>query len=217
MKIASTIAAALALLACTARSTQAQVAAGPNCSTNTLAYYISLGAGGCMFDSILYRNFTYVAPVSTTITPDQILVIPSLLPTVTAPYPGLTFNAPWSVGVDGSLSSIIGYDTVPFPPNGSANLPDGVLTLDLGTAAIGGIIGSVEVTETVTPADSTLSQELEVYDICADGCRQQKTDSASLSGLQSLTIQLKVALDGGTGGASLNSFTANESYGVQPQ
>ncbi|MGB0063794.1 MAG: hypothetical protein WBP85_05055 [Terracidiphilus sp.] len=216
MKVRLLIAAACALLASTASITQAQVSAGSNCIPQTLAYYISLGAGGCMFDATLYRNFTYIAPVSTTITPEQILVIPSSNVSVTTPYPGLTFYAPWNAGKDLTLTSTIGYNTVPFPPNASAEVLAENLTLDLGTASIGGVIGSVEVTETVTPADLTLSEQLQVFDICEEVCREQTTDTVSLAGLQSLTFSLNVALDGGTGGASLNSFTTNESYGPLP-
>jgi hypothetical protein len=215
MKVRLLIAAVCTLLA--SSTTQAQVSAGPNCQIGTLASYIALGAGGCMFESTLYRNFTYVAPVSTTITPEQILVIPSPVASVTTPYPGLTFWAPWNAGVDQSLTSIIGYDTVPFPPNASAEIPDTILTLDLGTASIGGIIGSVEVTETVTPTNTAAPVTLQVYEICEDACRLQKTDTAVLPGLQPLNFKLAIALDGGTGGASLNYFTTNESYGLPPE
>jgi hypothetical protein len=55
-----------------------------------------------------------------------------------------------------------------------------------------------------------------VYEICEDACRLQKTDTESLAGLQSLTFALTVTLNGGTDGASLNYFTANESYGPLP-
>jgi hypothetical protein len=214
MKARFLIVAACALLAST--TTQAQVSAGPNCVAGTLAKYIALGAGGCIFNGTLYRNFTYIAPVSTTITPEQILVIPSSDVSVTTPYPGLTFYAPWNAAAYGSLTSTIGYDTVPFPPGGSGETPDITLTLDLGTASVGGIIGSVEVTETVTPSSGTLAEQLQVYEICEDACRLQKTATASVPGLQSLTVALDITLTGGTNGASLNYFTANESYGLQP-
>ncbi len=217
MNVRFLIAAACALLASTATQTQAQVAGAPNCVTGTLASYIALGAGGCMFESTLYRNFSYVVPGTVPISPQQILVIPSSGPSVATPYPGLTFYAPWSVPKDLSLTSIIGYNTVPFPPNASAGVLDTILNLDLGAASIGGIIGSVEVTETVTPADSTLSEQLQVYEICEEVCRQQKTDTAVLAGLQSRTFSLNITLDGGTGGASLNYFTTNETYGLPPQ
>jgi hypothetical protein len=208
------IAAAYALLA--SPITQAQVAAGRNCVTGTLASYIALGSGGCMFEATLYRDFTYIAPVSTTITPAQILVIPSSGGSVMTPYPGLTFYAPWNVGADRSLTSTIGYNTVPFPPNASAEELATDLTLDLGTASVGGIIGSVEVTETVRDASTASPETLQVYEICEDACRLQKTDTESLAGLQSLTFALTVTLNGGTDGASLNYFTANESYGPLP-
>jgi hypothetical protein len=214
MKVRFLIAAACALLAST--TTQAQISAGPNCVAGTLAKYIALGAGGCMFNSTLYRNFTYIAPVSTTITPEQILVIPSSDVSVTTPYPGLTFYAPWNAAKDTTLTSTIGYNTVPFPPNASPEVLATNLTLDLGTVSIGGVIGSVEVTETVTPADSTLSEQLQVFEICEEVCRLQKTDTATLAGLESRTFALTVTLDGGTGGASLNYFTTNETYGPLP-
>ncbi|MGH9561044.1 MAG: hypothetical protein ACRD3S_06275, partial [Terracidiphilus sp.] len=215
VKVGFLIAAACALLAST--TTQAQVAGSPPCVTGTLASYIALGSGGCMFESTLYRNFSYVVPGTAPISPQQILVIPSSGPSVATPYPGLTFYGPWSVPRDLSLTSIIGYSTVPFPPNASAGVLDTILNLDLGAASIGGIIGSVEVTETVTPANSTLAEQLQVYEICEEVCRQQKTDTAILVGLESRNFSLNVTLDGGTGGASLNYFTANETYGLPPQ
>ena len=76
---------------------------------------------------------------------------------------------------------------VPFPPNASAEVLAENLTLDLGTASIGGVIGSVEVTETVTPGYLTLSEQLQVFDICEEVCREQTTNPVSLAGLQSLT------------------------------
>jgi len=208
------LAAACALLAST--TTQAQVSTTPNCVTGTLASYIALGAGGCMFENTLYRDFTYAAPVSTTITPEQILVIPSTGVTVTTPYPGLTFYAPWSVAADVSLTSTIGYNTVPFPPGGSGEVGAIDLALDLGTASVGGIIGSVEVTEKVTPASGASPETLEVYEICEDACTLKKTATASVDELESLTFALTVTLSGGTGGASLNFFTTNETYGLLP-
>src|ERR1039457_3075313 len=50
--------------------------AAPSCVRGTLASYIALGAGGCMFDNALYDNFTY-APTSTVgISPANIIVTP---------------------------------------------------------------------------------------------------------------------------------------------
>jgi len=213
MKARFLIAAACGLLA--SSTTHAQVVGRP-CVTGTLASYIALGAGGCMFESTLYRDFTYAAPVSTTITPEQILVIPSSGVSVTTPYPGLTFYAPWNAGKDQELTSIIGYNTVPFPPNASVEVLATDLTLDLGATSVGGIIGSVEVTEKVNEASVTLPQELQVYEICEDACRLKKTDTTSLAGLETLTHALTITLEGGTGGASLNYFTANQSYGPLP-
>jgi hypothetical protein len=214
MKARLLIAATSALLA--SSITHAQVSAGPNCVTGTLASYIALGSGGCMFESTLYRDFTYIAPVPTTITPEQILVIPSSIASVTTPNPGLTFYAPWNVGADRELTSTIGYNTVPFPPNASAEVFATELTLDLGTSSIGGPIGSVEVTETASRASVAAPDTLQVFETCEEVCALKKTDTASLAGLETLTFSLTVTLNGGDGGASLNYFTANESYGPLP-
>ena len=52
MKATLFVAAACVLLA--SSTTQAQVSAGPACVPNTLASYIALEAGGCMFEGTLY-------------------------------------------------------------------------------------------------------------------------------------------------------------------
>src|SRR5208337_3358454 len=136
---------AIALLV--SSSTFAQESA-PLCKQGTLASYIALGAGGCMFNSALYRNFTYAAPVSNPITPAQILVTPTVLPLASAPFQGLNFSALsssaalWSAAPGKSQVSIIGYNVVPFPPQGEPAPLAADLTLDLGTAKINGIIGS---------------------------------------------------------------------------
>jgi len=217
MKTKIVLAAAISLLAC--RSTMAQDLA-PNCVTGTLASYIALGAGGCMFNSALYRSFTYVVPASNTITPEEIIVTPATLPIVTAPFQGLNFRAPWSAAAGGSEVSIIDYNVVPFPPETSPAPTSTVLTLDLGTSKVSGVIGSVtvqeQVTTTATPASTT---SLEVYDICAGAavCTIKSTDSVTLTPLTTLETTLTVTITGGSGGASLNNFASNEAFGVEPE
>lgn len=217
MKSKTILAAAFALLI--SAPTFAQESA-PACVKGTLASYIALGAGGCMFNSALYRNFTYAAPTPTTISPTEIIVIPAVLPMATAPFQGLNFSAPWSAAAGKSQVSIIGYNVVPFPPQGEPAPLAADLTLDLGTVKILGIIGSVTVTQqsTASPAVSTASTaNLEVYESCEEVCSIRQSDSVTVSPLATLQTTLTITLTGGIDGVSLNNFAANESFGVQPE
>lgn len=216
MKTKAVLVAALALLVST--STFAQDLT-PNCVKGTLASYIALGAGGCMFNSALYRDFTYAAPVSNTITPAEIIVTPASLPISTAPFQGLNFAAPWSAAAGLTQVSIIGYNVVPFPPQDEPAPLSAELTLDLGTAKISGIIGSVTVTQqsTSSPASAASPYNLEVDEICEEVCSIRQTDSVAVSPLTTLQTTLTVTLTGGSGGVSLNNFAADESFGVQPE
>jgi hypothetical protein len=216
MKTKIVLAAAIALLA--SRSTFAQEI--PNCVRGTLASYIALGAGGCMFNSALYRDFTYVVPASNTITPEEIIVTPATLPIATAPFQGLNFRAPWSAAAGGSEVSIIDYNVVPFPPGASPVPSSTVLTLDLGTSEVSGVIGSVTVQEQVTTdALPASTATLEVYDICSAAavCTIKSTDSVTFTPLSTLETTLTVTITGGSGGASLNNFASNEAFGVEPE
>lgn len=221
MKTKIVLAAAIALLV--SSSTFAQESA-PLCVKGTLAKYIALGAEGCMFNSALYRNFSYAAPVQNTITPAEILVTPAVLPMASAPFQGLNFSALgstaalWSAAAGKSEVSIIGYNVVPFPPQGEPASLAADLTLDLGTAKISGIIGSVTVTQVSTAAASaSTTATLEVYEICNEVCSIRQTDSVILSPLTTLQTTLTVTLTGGNAGVSLNNFAANEAFGVQPE
>src|ERR1035441_8988393 len=184
MKTKIILAAAIALLV--SRSTFAQENA-PLCVKGTLASYIALGAGGCMFNSALYRNFTYAAPVTNPITPAQILVTPAVLPMASAPFQGLNFSALastaalWSAPAGQTRVSIIGYNVVPFPPQGEPATLAADLTLDLGTAKINGIIGSVTVTQQSTSSSGASTAHLEVYETCNEVCsiKQEMSRAAS--------------------------------------
>lgn len=212
MKTRLVLAAASLLLLASPSFAQTPVA--PNCVTGTLASYIALGSGGCLFDSVLYRNFAYVAPAANTITPEEIIVTPVLLVSATPYFPGLNFSAPWAAPADQVLTSTISYNTVAFPP-GAASGSTGVLTLDLGAAEINGIIGSVTVQQvTSTP---TLSLILEVFDRCADGCSSLPRESVTVSPATTLDTSLTLTLSGGTGGVSLSSFATDLTFGVQPE
>ncbi|MGD0095680.1 MAG: hypothetical protein ABSB60_04255 [Terracidiphilus sp.] len=191
--------------------------ATPNCVTGTLASYIALGSGGCMFDSALYRDFTYTAATTNGVTPKDITVTPLLLP-VAGLYPGLNFSANWTVAAGQSEQSVIGYNVVPFPPEASPVPTGAVLTLDLGPSQVLGIIGSVTVKETVASATATsTSIPLEVYDICADACSIKQTDSVTITPIAPLQTTIVVSLSGGTGGAFLKSFAADDAFGPQPE
>ena len=216
MKMRVVFAAVIALLV--SSSTFAQEIA-PECVKGTLASYITLGAGGCMFNSALYRDFTYAAPVSNTITPAEIIVTPAVLPMATAPFQGLNFSAPWSAAAGKTQVSIIGYNVVPFPPQDEPAPLSAELTLDLGTANIAGIIGSVTVTQqsTSSPASAVSPYNLEVDEVCEEVCSIKQTDSVAVSPLTTLQTTLTVTLTGGSGGVSLKNFAADESFGVQPE
>lgn len=217
MKTKIILAAAVALLVSAPTFAQVSIRA---CVKGTLASYIALGAGGCMFNSALYRDFTYAAPVSNTITPAEIVVTPAELPLATAPFQGLNFSAPWKAAAGKSQVSIIGYNVVPFPPQAEPAPLSTDLTLDLGTVTISGVIGSVSITQqsTSSPAVSaTSTANLEVYESCADACTIRQSDSVTISPVTTLQTTLTITLTGGNGGVSLKNFATNESFGVQPE
>jgi hypothetical protein len=210
------LAAAIGLLV--SASTFAQEI-GPACVKGTLASYIALGAEGCMFNGALYRNFTYAAPVLNTLGPAEIIVTPAVLPEATAPFQGLNFSAPWSAAAGKSQVTIIGYNVVPFPPEAEPAPLSANLTLDLGTAKVSGIIGSVSVTQhsTSSPVSTTSTASLEVYETCEDACTIKQSDSVTVKPLTTLQTTLTVTLTGGNDGVSLKNFATNESFGVQPE
>lgn len=217
MKSKTILAAACALLF--AFPSIAQVVAAPPCVNGTLASYIALGDGGCMFGSVLYRDFNYIAD-STADGADQILVTPSVLPFQTG-FQGLNFSAQtatiWSVAAKETKLSKIQFNAVPFPPTAAA-LPDSAaLTLDLGGAHVDGIIGSVDVQEVTNAPAATNTAVLDVYDRCADACMLKQFDSVTISPIQVLQSTIKISLDGGTNGASLTNFATDYMVGPQPE
>jgi hypothetical protein len=206
-------AAFMLLLACPPR-----VHAVGACQTDTLANYIALGAEGCLFDAALYNNFGFSAVSPGGVNPSNILVTPDLLITSTL-FPGLNFSSlltsatpGWSAAAGKSEQFAITYDVSPI----SAGVPvqTGVLTLDLGTSKVLGIIGSVTVTEAIEGA-STISP-LEVYDTCEEVCSIRQSESITVTPVTTLHTLLTVSLTGGTGGVSLNSFAADDAFGPQP-
>jgi hypothetical protein len=210
MKPKIILVAAIALLF--ARSTVAQEFVP--CKKGTLASYIALGSGGCMFGSALYRDFTYTAATTDPVSADDIIVDPVSAPTTSNEFIGLNFSAPWNAGVDKSSVSMIGYNTVPFPPVDGPAISGVDLTLDLGPVTIGGIIGGVTVQEQVTTSAIASTTSLEVYDICADGCSLVSTDSVTLSPASTLQTTLTISLSGGTGGVSFKNFAADDVFAL---
>ncbi len=186
------------------------------CQTGSLASYIALGSGGCMFDSALYRNFTYTSSAATTngVNPNDITVTPILLPTATL-FPGLNFSAKWMAAKDTAQQSTIGYNVVPFPPQASPVPTGAVLTLDLGTTQVFGIIGSVTVTETTSATSTT--DLLKVYESCEDACMLKQSDSVVVTPVGSLQTAIVISLYGGTGGVLLDNFAADDAFGPQPE
>ena len=208
MKSKILLVAAIALLSATSTFAQEFV----QCQKGTLASYIALGSGGCMFQSALYRNFTYTAATTNPVSANEIIVDPVSVPITSNEFLGLNFSAPWTAAVDTTSVSVIGYNTVPFPPEAGPAVAGVDLTLDLGTATIGGIIGGVTVKEQVTTAGIASTTNLEVYDTCADGCFLRRTDSVTLTPASTLQTTLTISLSGGTGGVSLSNFAADDVF-----
>ena len=210
MKTKLILAAVCALLL--APSLTSQTLAGP-CVQQSLAKYIALGSIGCTFDGILYRDFTYATASTNGVTASQILVTPAPLPTSAAIFQGLNFSANWSVAAGQSSQSTIGYNAQPMVVSGPASTS--VLTLDLGTSKVNGIIGSVDIKEAVITGPSIT--DLEVYDRCADACTLRQQDSVTLTPLPSFTATLTISLTGGSAGASLKNFAVSAAFGIQPE
>ncbi len=232
MKARIVLASAFALLCLLPPLTHA----APACVKGTMESYIALGAEGCIFDNALYSNFTYSTPVVggvTThegITPANIVVTPSLLTTSTL-FPGLNFSASWSVAAGQSEQSVIGYRVTPYPPMAATTPPSsGILSLHLGPSKVFGIIGSVTVQEstsaTVPPVTTSLvatppvavttATTLEVYEICQDVCKTQKSENVPIVPIQTLQATIVVSLSGGADGAALSSFATDYTFSVQP-
>ncbi|MGA2352306.1 MAG: hypothetical protein ABSF70_17855 [Terracidiphilus sp.] len=214
MKTKVVLAAAFALLL----AHPSLVYATPPCIQGTLQSYIALGAGGCEFDNVHYSNFTYGPTATIGISAAQIVVTPNLLPRLNL-FQGLNFTAPWSVAAGQTLQSVIGYSVAPYPPPISTTPPEpGTLTLDLGTSRVSGIIGSVTVQETMSIASGTSAgtTTLEVFETCEEVCAIKQSDSVSVSSFPPFQTTIIVTLSGGTGGASLDYFAADDAFGPQP-
>ncbi len=179
-------------------------AAAPLCVEGTFASYIALSSTGCTVGNATFANFS-LAPVSSIGIPaSKIIVIP---PMPIVPSPSLSFSAPWQAAAGATQQSIIGY-TVSFAPLPPASGPaSGLQKLVLGTAKISGIIGSVEVDETLTAG--TLSALLSVYEKCDDACTIKSTDQVTWSPATTLMITDTVTVTGGNAGATLSGFTAD--------
>ena len=174
-------------------------AAPPACVTGTLTSYIALGAEGCTFDGNVFANFAYSANASggaSIITANQITIVPMLLAPETTRF---NISAPWSVSRSQSQDSVISYTAV--LPCGDTRTAQ--LDLMLGSTHIGGIIGSVVVDE------STNVGKLNVFDRCTEVCASKANDSLNFNPVNVVLVTDRVSLRGGTGGASLNEFTAN--------
>jgi hypothetical protein len=168
------------------------------CVSATLADYIALGAQGCTLNGNVYANFSYFAGAGgggTTITADQVFVNPFLVVPAAA---ALNFSAPWNAGKDQTQESVIRYTIVP-PPGGALPFQ---LQLRLGTASVGGIIGRVAVHEFTNVGNLT------VFNRCIEVCQDKANDSLNFDPVSVVLVTHQVRLFGGTGGASLNQFSA---------
>jgi len=210
MKTKILLAAAITLLL--ASPAFSQIVPQP-CPTASLATYIGFGSIGCVWDNVLYRNFSYPVPTSNEIPASAITVTPVPLPIAYgAAISELKFSANWSAAAGGTEQSVIGYSVIPYALEANPVATPGTLTLDLGPSQVSGIIGSVTVTEKVTPSPASTGTTLEVYDICADACEIKQTDSVTITSISSLQTLITVALSGGTDGASLSSFSVLDAF-----
>jgi hypothetical protein len=171
----------------------------PTCVTGTLAAYIALGAQGCTLNGNVFANFSYAAIASrgaATITADQITVAPLVAVPATARF---SFSAPWSVDRHQTQDSAITYTLVP-PPSGTV---PSQLQVTLGTARVGGILGSVTVNET-----TNVGRLLSVFEHCTEVCQTKIHDELNFEPVSVVLVTVHVNLSGGTGGASLIEFGA---------
>lgn len=192
MRLTLTFAAGC-LLACGLLS-----AATPTCASGTLTSYMALGAGGCTLGGVTFANFTYAAKASggaTVIKADQITVVPVLVIPETAQF---TFSAAWSVANAQSQVSVIRYTAV-LPCGDTAPAE---LDLTLGPAHVGGNVGNATVQETTNVGN------LSVFDTCTEVCQTKSSDRLHFTPVSVVLITETVSLNGGTGGASLNQFSA---------
>jgi hypothetical protein len=90
--------------------------------------------------------------------------------------------------------------------------PSAAVRFSLGAASVEGTIGSVIVKEQVTSAAAPSPANLEVFDICANVCSIQSTNSVRLSPLTTLQTTLTISLSGGNGGALLQNFAADDDF-----
>jgi hypothetical protein len=170
-------------------------AAPPACVNGTLATYIRLGAEGCSAGGVTYANFTYskyAGGGARTVPAEEISVTIALL----VEGPIFSFSAPWEVAKGQTLDSIIQHTVA--PPCGD-NLPV-FMNLSLGPAKVEGDAGAVSVDEPTNVGD------LEVFDRCEDGCDSKPGASLHFKPVSVVLITNHVALNGGTAGASLQSF-----------
>jgi hypothetical protein len=110
----------------------------------------------------------------------------------------LSFSAPWNVGSAETQDSVIKYTAV---------LPCGVtqpaeLDLTLGSAHLGGTIGSATVQEETNVGGLT------VFNRCAEVCQAKTSDALQFKPVSVVLITDHVSLTGGTDGASLDEFGA---------
>jgi hypothetical protein len=212
MKTRIILAAAIALLLTAPVFAQVAVPPPP-CQTQSLADYILLGSTGCVYDNVLYNDFSYATPGLTGLTAAQITVTPVPLPiAVGVPISELTFSANWVVAAGQAEQSSIGYEVAPYISVANPVATSATLTLELGPSQVSGIIGNVIVKEQVTAPTSVTGTTLEVFDTCADACALKQTDTVTITSVSSLQTTINVALSGGTGGATLSSFSVLDDF-----
>jgi hypothetical protein len=181
-----------------------QVLSAAPCMTGTLQSYIDLGAGGCTLAGATFANFTYAPTTVTGVPAKDITVTPTAIPH----SPALAFSSmDWHVAAGQSQDSLIKYTVTAVLSSTQSD----AFKLQLGTAKVFGIIGSVTVDETV--ANGELVGALSVFLRCAELCSEKASDQLTFTAMSAVTsVTEHLTLTGGNGGASLDKFTSTFNF-----
>jgi hypothetical protein len=167
--------------------------AAPCVSGATLASYISLGAGGCTFDGLLFNNFGYTNPSSGGgISPDSTGVEVDTV--VSGPEAGLEFVASWLAGSGQTSDGNIAY-TVTCQ---DCKIED--LELIMNGIGLGTGLASV--------AETSISPSIGLGTTSSVGFNQF-SDSTNITPIGTLNLTKDIGASGGTAGSGHVSGVSN--------
>ena len=182
--------------------------AGLCVDSSALSTYLAGGINaGCTIGDKTFSNFTYSASASaglTAIAANAITVV-TLGPagsgaTQLSSDIGLQFQAPWSVGVGGSLDSLIGFDVA--IAGGAAFLITDAGLIQGGSSFLLNGIGQVA-ENACAPAHCTPSGAINLVTVDTAGLIKL-TDSVIFAGTGSLSVTKDISVNGNLGTASIS-------------